>query len=36
MGTVELNMEQLAHRQDVAPCGRSYGYQNVDAVPFTG
>ena len=36
MGTVELNMEQLAHRQDVAPCGKSYGYRDVDVVQFAG
>lgn len=26
MGVVELNVEQLAHLQDVEPPGKSYGY----------
>jgi len=29
MGTVELKVEQPAHLQDVAPCGKSYGCQDI-------
>jgi hypothetical protein len=29
-GVMELNSIQLAHRHDVAPCGKSYGYNKAE------
>ena len=32
MGTVEFNVEQPAHLQEVAPCGKSYGCQEIQVI----